>query len=51
MHARNLEGERPVSRPGIEERIIRMGVKEMGSEDVDWIGFIWLRAGCSNGLS
>jgi hypothetical protein len=45
------EGRRPLGRP---RRMwmgnIKMDLREIGWDGVDWIGFIWLRIGTSGGL-
>jgi hypothetical protein len=48
---RNPEGKRPVRRPRrrwVDN--IRMDLREIGWDGLDWIGLIWLRIGTSRGL-
>jgi hypothetical protein len=51
MHIGNPEGKRPL---GIPRRRwvgnIKMDLREIGWDGVEWIGLIWLRIGTSGGL-
>jgi hypothetical protein len=45
------EGRRPLGRPGRKwVDNIKMDLREIGWDGVDWIGWIWLRIGTSGGL-
>jgi hypothetical protein len=46
-----LEGKRPLGRPRrrwVDN--IKMDLRDIGWDGVDWIGLIWLRIGTSGGL-
>jgi hypothetical protein len=48
---RKLEGKRPLRRPKrrwVDN--IKMDLRDIGWDGVDWIGLIWLRIGTSVGL-
>jgi hypothetical protein len=45
------EGKRPLGRPRRTwVNNIKMDLREMGWDDMDWIGLIWLRTGTSGVL-
>jgi hypothetical protein len=45
------EGKRPLGRPRCRlVNNIKMNLREIGWDGVDWIGLIWFRIGSSGGL-